>query len=141
VNKKLHQQLEEAYARIEMLIHIGGMVTGSDSLPDVIDELLQEDDDMLKHVFPDMPDFVKEVLDDRHERGPAFADWVRQEGKLGFVVQLATPVMKVEKNGGSAFSWGHYYTHWAYGETLEEAILLGLDWVAKRRQFEIQEAV
>ena len=62
MNKQLAQQLWDANARIESMIHIGGMATDGDSLPDVIDDLLQEDDETLADAFPDMPEWVKEVL-------------------------------------------------------------------------------
>lgn len=140
MNKQLYEQLEQANARIESLIHLGGMVTDGDSLPDVIDDLLQEDDDTLEEAFPGMPEWVKDALDDRHERGPAFAEWIHEEGRLGFVVQFATPVMRnVDEDGCGTFSWGHYYTHWTYGETLEEATTQALSWVAERRANELQK--
>jgi hypothetical protein len=140
MNKQLYEQLEQACARIEALIHIGGMVTDGDSMPDVVDDLLQEDDETLAHAFPDMPAWVKEVLDDRHERGPAFAEWVHQDNKLGFVVKFATPVMRnVDGNGCGTYSWGHYYTQWTYGDTLEKATENGLAWVALRRAAEFEK--
>lgn len=140
MNKQLTQELWDANARIESMIHIGGMAADGDSLPNVLEDLLQEDDETLAHAFPDMPAWVKEVLDDRHERGPAFSEWVHRSGKLGFVVQFATPVMSnVDEHGGGTYSWGHYYTRWTYGETLEEAASNALAWVAERRAHERQK--
>jgi hypothetical protein len=140
VNKQLHEQLEQATARIEALIHIGGMLTDPDSLPNAIERLLEEDDDTLSHAFPDIPDWVKEALDDLAERGYAFFEWAHQNNKLGFVVQFATPVMRdVDGDGGGTFSWGHYCTRWVYGETLEEAAKRGLEWVAERRAAELEK--
>jgi hypothetical protein len=139
MNRHIYNQLEQATARIESMIHLGGMVT-SDSVPDAIDDLLQEDDDTLLHVFPDMPEWVKEELNDRLMRGSAFSEWLSQTGKLGFVVQFATPVMRhLGTCGATHYSWGHYYTRWTYGDTLEEALQFGLAWVNERRAAEVEK--
>lgn len=137
MNKQLNEQLSGAVARIEKLIHIGGMAADGDSMPDAIDELLDEDVETLLKVFPGMPDWVQEELDDRRGRGAVFAEWVHQDGKLGFVVNFASPVMSnVQHHGCGSYSWGSYYTTWIYGETLEEAMQLGLAWVQSLRDDE-----
>lgn len=137
MNKQLHQQLFQANARIESMIHLGGMITDGDSLPEAIDDLLYEGPETLADVFPDVPASIKEVLNVRDEIHSAFCEWIHQKQRLGFVVQFATPVMShVDEDGGGTYSWGHYYTHWAYGETLEEAAGKGLAWVAERRASE-----
>lgn len=138
MNKRLNDQMEEATARIEVVLHIGGMVTG-DSLPEALDDLLHEDDQALESCFPDMPEWVKSALDTHGERQTAFADWVLDIGRLGFVVKFATPVMRnVDEDGCGTYSWSAYYTHWVYGETLEDAAQAGLAWVAQRRADELE---
>lgn len=137
MNRQLHEQLADAIARIEKLIHIGGMAVDGDSMPDAIDDLLDEDVQTLLKVFPGMPDWVQDELDDRRGRGSAFAEWVHQEGKLGFLVNFATPVMRnVHQRGCGSYSWGSYYTNWIYGETMDEAMQLGLAWVQNLRDKE-----
>lgn len=139
MNKQLSRKLEQATARVETMIHLGCMVTDASSLPEALDDLLQ-DDDTLVQAFPDMPEWVKAALDSRHERGEAFSEWVCQEEKFGFVIQFATPVMRnIDKNGCGSYSWGYYSTRWVYGETLEEAVTNGIAWVAKRRAAEIEK--
>ncbi len=140
MHKKLYEQLEQANARIESLIHLGGMVASGDSLPDVIDDLLQEDSETLENCFPDMPEWVRHELDDSNSRAAAFSEWIHQEGKLGFLVQFATPVMRKLDEHCAVCSWGRYYTHWTYGETLEEATTQALAWVAERRAKELSSA-
>lgn len=139
MNKQLFEKLLEQTARIQSIIHIGGMVTDGDSLPDAIDDLLEEDDATLEQCFPDMPDWVKQELNDRHMRGSAFVEWVLQSEKLGFVVQFATPVMRNLGEGSRSYSWGYYCTHWVYGENLEEAVTKALSWVSDCRAKEMKK--
>lgn len=141
MNSQLYEQLEQATARIEQLLHIGGMVAGSDSMPDPLRDLLDEDDETLTMVFPGLPDWVKEAMSDRDEGPDAFHQWVHDSGALGFVVQFATPLMRdLDSPGCGTFSWGSYYTHWVYGDTLEQAIERGLAWVDERRAREWEKA-
>jgi hypothetical protein len=139
MNKQLNEQLEQATARIEQLIHLGGMVAAGDSLPDPIRDLLDEEDKTLIEIWPDLPAWVMEVLSDRTEGPEAFSQWAHDSGTLGFVVEIATPVMRPLGDGACSFSWGNYYTRWFYGETLEEATKRGLVWVDERRADELKK--
>jgi hypothetical protein len=140
MNKQLNEQLEQATARIEQLIHLGGMAAAGDSLPDPIRDLLDEDDKTLIEIWPDLPAWVMEVLSDSTEGPEAFSQWVHDSGTLGFVVKIATPLMRnVTEPGCGTFSWGNYYTRWFYGETLEEASERGLAWVNERREAEFSK--
>jgi hypothetical protein len=79
------------------------------------------------------------VLSDRTEGPEAFSQWVHDSGTLGFVVEIATPVMRPLGDDACSFSWGNYYTRWFYGETLEEATKRGLVWVDERRADELKK--
>lgn len=138
MNKNLAQKLENATARIQALLHIGGMLTDGDSIPDPLRELLEDlNDKELAKLFPGIPGWVAEsiVSEDFSE----FAGWVHQENRLGFLVQFATPVMRGDKKCRT-YSWGYYRTQWVYAETLAKAVNLGLGWVAECRTKELQEA-
>ena len=52
---------------------------------------------------------------------------------------LRAPLVSGDEHGGGTYSWGHYYTRWTYGETLEEAASNALEWVAERRAHERQK--
>jgi hypothetical protein len=41
---------------------------------------------------------------------------------------------------GASFSWGHYATKWIYGDTLEDAVKQGFDWVEEQRKKEVEKA-
>jgi hypothetical protein len=138
MNKEFAQQLEDATARIEALLHIGGMLTDGDSIPDPLRELLEDsDDEDLAKLFPGIPGWITESLADGDFSD--FAGWVHREGRLGFLVQFATPVMRGNESCRT-YSWGHYGTRWIYAETLEKAVTLGLKWVTERRAKESQSA-
>lgn len=131
MNKELSHKLESVTTRIETLLHIGGMVTDCDSMPEVLREMLGEQDDkQLSQLFPNIPKRVIEALDD--DDLSEFAEWVHLEGRLGFLVQFATPVMR-HYAGAKTYSWGYYRTHWFYGETLQQATERGLEWAAECR--------
>jgi hypothetical protein len=138
MNKALNERLEAATARVEGLLHIGSMMTDFDALPDALSEMLGDQDDKeLKRLFPGIPDSLLEDFNSSY-MGDC-CEWLYDKGKLGFLVQFATPVMHHYEDGrhsGRGYSWGHYSTKWFYSETFEEAIELGLAWVAERRQLE-----
>lgn len=129
MNKEINQQLEDASARIESMLHIGGMVTNIYTIPEALRDMLRDQED-LAQVIPGVPPEVIEEID--RDDFDAFSEWAIDNDKLGFLVQFATPVMK-HHTTGRTYSWGHYGTRWVYGETLEEAVKTGLEWVAERR--------
>ena len=137
-NKEISEKLANAIARIECLLHLGGMANDTDQVPDYLGEMLDEQgEEELKVIFPGIPDWVIESLAE-YDRSD-FVEWLHRNNKLGFLVQFATPVMQ----GGErcrTYSWGHYNTCWIYAETLAEAVEHGLKWVAERRAKEALKA-
>ena len=140
--KHLHEKLDDATVRMSQIILLAGMLTDGDALPDPLCDLLEEaDDKTLRECFPDMP---AALLDDRENKElfrEDFMCWVFQAGKLGFVIQFDRPVMRYAADGRSTgYSWGHYAQHWAYGDTLDEAVAKGLEWAYKREAAEKAKA-
>lgn len=129
MNKTLCEQLNEAPARIEMILHIGGMGADEYSLAEALDDFIADDTDELLDLFSAIPESVREDLDDRDARGPAFMDWALQNDVLGFLIQMATPIRRNQTSSGFSYSWGYYQTKWVYGDTIEEAVKNGLAWV------------
>lgn len=128
--KKMYEQLEEAMLRMDAVVVLAGMLNDGDAMADPLRELLEEEDDStLQDCFPDMPASLLADRDDEALFRDSFSWWATQEGKRGFAVKFARPVMTFRSVGGSAsFSWGHYHTAWLYGDTLNEAVQRGLQW-------------
>lgn len=133
---KLRDQLEQATARIDAMVCLAGMLCDGNALSDPLTELLEERDDALKRCFPDMPPWLLEVVESDDPLEEAFGEWATEAGKLGFALKFATPVMKPVGKDCSTYSWGRYSTTWVYGDTLHQAVKLGLTWVAERRRSE-----
>lgn len=126
--KAYYERLSEATVRMEQMVLLAGMLSDGDSLPGVMSELLDEDPDVQKRCFPDMPDEISS-LNEADEFKEAFMHWAWSSNKWGFVVQFARPVMRWDKAGTSAdFSWGYYNTAWLYGDSIEEVVDRGLAW-------------
>jgi hypothetical protein len=134
--KKLYQRLSDAEARLDVVVCIAGMLGDGDALAEPLEDLLEEEPAVLRLCFPDLPDWVEQALDSRRDVAGTFAEWAVQEGRLGFAVKISTPVMRQSRPNSWSFSWGHYRTCWVYGETLEQAVQKGLEWVADRRKAE-----
>lgn len=132
--KELFERFDEATARLEQVICIAGAISACDAISDPLSELLDEDDDTLQKCFGELPDWLTDELGTR-DAGGAFAEWALRENKLGFVVQIATPVME-HHGDSSSFSWGYYRTAWVYGDTFDDAVNAGLAWVADERKKE-----
>ena len=134
-NKEILQELDAATARIETLLHIGGMAADGDTLPECIREMLgEQSNEELLELFPGIPEDLLEGIDE--EEYSQFMEWLVRNERLGFLAQLATPVMR---GVTSTYSWGYYSTKWFYAETLKEAVELGLKWVADRRAEELKK--
>ena len=129
----------DASARIERVIFIAGAF-GDGVLSDDLDEFLDDcEPDIIENCLGEIPDWI-DLEGPTFERGDSVFDWLRDCNKLGFLVQFATPVMTKTGEHSRSYTWGHYNTQWIYGNTLEEAIAKGLDWVGERRKAEDAKA-
>lgn len=130
-HSQVFEKLYDETTRVEKVIYLAGAMASGDSFSDDLREFFEEEDeDAIESCFGPIPDGVE--LDE-----PEFVyEWLVDAQKFGFLVQVATPVMKPLGDGCTQFSWGHYRTEWVYGETLDSAIRLGLAWVAEMRELE-----
>lgn len=140
--KPIHDRLEDAALRMEVVLLLTGMLNGGGELSDPLLKLLdEEDDDALIRCFPSMP---KELLAARQEDAELWHDlffrWAVSANMMGFVVQFATPVMK-HQGVASMFTWSHFYTRWVYGNTMNEVVKHGLAWAEERRSAEKAQTV
>lgn len=134
--KKLYEQLSNATARMESLVCIGGMLGDGDSPAEPLQDLLEEEPAVFRRCFPDAPSWLHKALDSREDAAEAFGEWAVTTGKLGFALKIATPKMTHHGSKSCRYSWGYYMTAWVYGDTLDEAVARGLEWVAESRAYE-----
>ena len=129
---EFHDRLEQASIRIEKCIPLFGAFGDerpSDDLADFLDEADPED---FERLFPGF-----EVASDDHE---AFAYELFSQARFGFLVQVATPVMRPVTKSSMSYSWGNYYTRWLYAGTVDDIVSLAEAWAAERRQAERDKA-
>lgn len=139
-HKQTMQRLDEATARIEQIIYIAAAFS-EETLSEQLSDALEDPESLLKSIDK-KPKWLQRLIDDgEYIDAEAFIEWVAcQGGPLGFLVEIATPVMKPHDAHSASFSWGYFNTAWVYGETVDEAMDKGLAWVAERRAAELQKA-
>lgn len=142
--KSIFEKLDSEEARVEQVIWLAAMLGPvAARVAEPLDEFLSEDIERVQELFPDMPAAVAEELEWSlgQEADDVFREWAIEAGRLGFLLQIATPVMTWDSGcRSSTFSWGRYRTAWVYGDTLDEALAKGLEFVASRRVAEQAEA-
>ncbi|MBK1613358.1 hypothetical protein CKO44_07725 [Rubrivivax gelatinosus] len=142
--KSIFEKLNSVEARVEQVIWLAAMLGPIDArVAEPLDKLLSEDIEQVQAVFPDLPPAVAEELEWSlgQEADDAFREWAVEAGRLGFLIQIATPVLTWLDDGHpESFSWSCYRTGWVYGDTLDEALAKGLEFVASRRAAEQAKA-
>lgn len=129
--RELIDRFDNENARIERMGLLAGMLAQS-GLPNDIQELVEGSTvEELEAVFGPIPDFVKEGIEEGADN--AVEEWLLEEEKLGFIIEMATPVKTWRNDHSATFSWSQYYTQWVYGDTLEEALEKGFTWVEECR--------
>lgn len=129
---ELNSRLEQASARIEKCIPLFGAFGDerpNDDLAEFLDEADPEDFDRL------FPGFAADPSD--HE---AFLYEAAGNARMGFLVQVATPVMRPVTKSSMSYSWGNYYTRWLYAETMDDIVTQAEAWAAERRLAERDKA-
>lgn len=130
--KTLAKRFYNATARIEHMVLLASVLGEIDSMPDVMeDDFLQEDLEVMLSCFGPMPAEIREAYES--EDYSEFLGWLLDNDRFGFLLKFATPVMYNHDSGGATFSWGHYRTHWVYGDTLDAALDAGFCWVEECR--------
>lgn len=138
--KTILSKLYDETARIERTILIAGSICCGDAFPEDLNDFFEEEDEKtIAGCLGEIPDYV-DLFAPNYERQDAIYEWLRDAGKLGFLVQFATPVMTPTGKNSRSFSWGYYSTTWIYAETIDDAVNQGLKWVAKRRRDEDRKA-
>lgn len=130
--KTIYTSLNDATARLGIVISIAGAVAADDALSDDLNDFMaQQTFEEIEDCLGKLPDDLKDALEDDE----AFCSWAIQNDKLGFIVEIHTPDMRL-----GYFSWGNYFTKWVYGDSFEEAVEKGIEWVASVRANEQAKA-
>jgi hypothetical protein len=101
--------------RTNQIIWLAGEVQGNgDKLQDIAEE---------GDVLPDtLGDAFQKFFDEADSDLEEFIGFCVRQKKLGFLVEVATPVPEYHRGGGSfGYSWGFTYTKWFYTERLDLA--------------------
>jgi len=136
--KKLCVRFDEATARIDRIILLAGAI-GDDALSKDAEEFFTDEDfETIEGAFGPLPAWVKEEM----EAGDAGAvtEWLFREEKLGFLIQVATPIMEMPGKNSFRYSWGYYTFKWVYGDTLNQALRAGFLWIREQRKKEKAKA-
>ena len=112
---ELASRLSDATLRIEQCIPLFGALNGGESFSEALEDFASDlDAEDLARLWPD----VAAVLDlDADPDSDELIGALAELGKNGWLVQIATPVMRFDA-AGSSYSWGEYYTHWLYADTM-----------------------
>ena len=126
-------------ARIEKMIYLAGVLGESEAFSEDAKEFLFESDwEDLENTLGEIPQYVKDAFSD--DREYELIEWMFTEGKLGFAVQFATPVRTPVGDNAANMSWGHYYTKWVYGNTVNDAMEAGFKWCSDMKAKDLAKA-
>lgn len=128
-------RLSEASLRIEQCLPLFGCLNGGDAPVDALEDFASEiDDEDLARLWPDLVDLLPTNAD-----SDELIEALVESGKRGWLVQVATPVMRPDAIA-SSFSWGIYGTHWLYAESMEDIVAQAEAWAADCRRSERAKA-
>ena len=126
-------------ARIEQIIHIGGMLVDEYSWPSALEDLFMDDPDLAWEALGLQP-----IQDDDDKE--TVTEYLIDNRITGFLVEVSHPFPKFHGGNlnGYGFSWGMYATKWVYGETIEDCIAKADEWckqfMERQRNKQSQEA-
>jgi hypothetical protein len=128
-------RLSDATLRVEQCFPLFGCLNGGEAYLSQLDDfVLEMDDEDLARLWPD----VAKTLDSEANVDEVIGALVEMK-KNGWLVQMATPVMRPDATGAT-FSWGNYYTHWLYAESMEDIVAQAEVWAVARRKSERAKA-
>jgi len=132
--KKLCSKFCDETCRIEEIILLAGILADY-SLPDPARNFFENEEiETIEECFGKLPDYVKEATEE--EDIEVITEWLSDSGKYGFLMKIATPIMKPTGPKSATYSWGYYTAKWIYADTLDAVMNKGFAWVRKRREKE-----
>lgn len=119
-SKMISSEFFDRSIRAEIIIHIGSQLHDDSAWPENIQETFDYCwDDIWESAGLEPPESEDKV--DVFQR-------FYHAGKLGFLIQFATPIPKNITETGHSFSWGCFTQKWIYADTYEEACQQATQW-------------
>lgn len=110
--------------RAETILHLGTMCQ-DDSFPQCAEDAFN---DFYEEVWKALG--RKKIPDDFDAE--EHADWLRRNGKQGFLIQFATPIpTEIHGSGYTHDGWGYYMSQWVYDDSFDGACAKGVEWAAE----------
>lgn len=135
---QLAERLGEATLRFERCIPLFGALNDGECIGDDLKEFADDlDPEAATRLFPD---FVKRLDDPTEFDSDDLLEYLMERRVLGYLVQVATPVMEQHGSQSSTFSWGYYNTRWLYAEDLAGIVDQAEAWATERRRAEAKRA-
>lgn len=144
--KNIGQKFFDETCWVENVIYLPGAVGDGTVADGLIEFFKYNDDEFIEKAIGELPLFMKDgnVEDvgdmDRSELSDFISEYVYRSSKKGFLVLFATPVFSEVTEQSATFFWGYYSTQWVYGDTFEQALEKGFEWVELRRKQEREHA-
>jgi hypothetical protein len=135
-----HETLFDNTIRFERVIYMAGALAQGDNLPDDLRDFFGDEDD--KTVLECFPGFPLSFREEGYATLLEYAaEWLIENYRMGYLVQVATPVMTYHKeSGASSYSWGRYRYQWVYGHTMSEVVYKAVQWAKGQRESEKEKA-
>lgn len=115
-NRARLNRMERHHAQVDHIIWLAGAFTVGSSFGSSLDAFLSGGLHQVEDCLGELPDNLREEFGDL-EFEEMFRDYLIQNGKLGFIVQLVAQPPGVD----------YLEPLWVYGESLNEAIEYGLE--------------
>lgn len=137
-------EMFDASVRVEQIIWIPGAIVQHDARPEAFDDFCESalDNERWQKtpLFKALPELVQFAESEDEPDLEWVAECLRTEGREGFLVQAATPVMRYDADGrGAEYSWGRYYTEWLYAETADGIAALVSAWAEEKHEADRQK--
>ena len=116
ISKALAESWLDKGMRLDTIIHLGTMLNAGVPPIIVADSFYSGYDRIMEQLGLKADDYDPDDME-------CLAEALYDKGKLGFLVEVATPVPDYSSSTSfSTQSWGYYSTQWVYAESFVEAL-------------------
>ena len=132
------ERFQEKIARIDTLIYIPGALGEGIIAEALSDFFIDQSIDEIESVLGDLPYYFKDEFGDAESsyQQDLIIDFLQSNEKNGFIANFTTPIMRPHGSSGTSYYWGRYTAKWIYGDTMEDLLNAGFQWVDSVREME-----